>query len=240
MISSAFEGQGARVLVVEDEPKIAALLRDYLQASGYRVRCHASGIGAVEAALSWPAELVLLDVQLPGRDGFSLCRELRERSAVPVLLLTARIEEVDRLQGFELGADDYVCKPFSPREVVVRVRALLRRAHSTSTSNASAELALDDSGHAARWRGLTLPLTVVEYRLLATLSRRPGTVLTRAQLIEAAYDDHRVVSERTIDSHLKNLRRKLDAAGADGERVEAVYGLGYRFRAGADSSSAAP
>ena len=217
----------ARVLVVEDEAKIAALLRDYLVADGFEVRCCADGVAAVGQALAWPAELVVLDVRLPGRDGFAVCRALRAESTVPVLMLTARIEEADRVHGLDLGADDYVCKPFSPRELVARVRALLRR--SRGGAPAALRLALDDSAHEAHWGERALGLTAVEFRLLRALARRPGQVLSRQQLIDAAYDDQRVVSERTIDSHLKNVRRKLDAAGAPEGLIEGLYGVGYRM-----------
>lgn len=219
----------ARVLVVEDEAKIAALLRDYLVAAGFEVRCCADGVAALGQALAWPAELVVLDVRLPGRDGFAVCRALRAESTVPVLMLTARIEEADRVHGLDLGADDYVCKPFSPREVVARVRALLRR--SRAGGAVSLRLALDDSTHEAHWGERALGLTAVEFRLLRALARRPGQVLSRQQLIAAAYDDQRVVSERTIDSHLKNVRRKLVAAGAPEGSIEGLYGLGYRLAA---------
>lgn len=217
----------ARVMVVEDEAKIAALLRDYLAADGFEVRCCADGVSAIGQILAWPAEVVVLDVRLPGRDGFEVCRALRAESAVPVLMLTARIEEADRILGLDLGADDYVCKPFSPREVVARVRALLRRAQAGGPTGAG--LQLDEQAHEARWQGRPLGLTPVEFRLLRALARRPGQVLSRQQLIDAAYDDHRVVSERTVDSHLKNVRRKLAGAGAAEDAIEGVYGLGYRF-----------
>lgn len=226
----------ARILIVEDEPKIAALLRDYLKAEGHEVRLCDHGDAAEAAALDWPADVVLLDVRLPGRDGMTICTALRAKSRVPILMLTARIEEQDRLQGLDAGADDYVCKPFSPREVVARVRALLRRAApasaSPATASSAAKLQLDPDGLAAHWAGQPLALTVVEFRLLATLAHRPGTVHTRAQLIDAAYTDWRDVSERTIDSHLRNLRRKLAQAGAPENLIEAVYGAGYRLARG--------
>lgn len=234
----------ARILIVEDEPKIAALLRDYLKAEGHEVRLCDDGAAAEAAALDWPAQLVLLDVRLPGRDGMTICAALRARSNVPILMLTARIEEQDRLQGLDAGADDYVCKPFSPREVVARVRALLRRAAPQAPATATADAAprhpglraglqLDPAALAAHWNDQHLPLTVVEFRLLATLAQRPGTVYTRAQLIDAAYTDWREVSERTIDSHFRNLRRKLALAGAPESLIEAVYGAGYRLGAAA-------
>lgn len=218
----------ARILVVEDEPKIAALLRDYLLAAGYEVRlCH-DGAQALPAALEWPAQLLILDVGLPGKDGFAICAGLRARSALPILMLTARVEEIDRLLGLELGADDYVCKPFSPREVVARVKALLRRVQPPADPLA-ARLQFDPDRHEVRWAGQALELTPVEFRLLHTLARRPGVVHSRSRLIDAAYDDYRAVSERTVDSHLKNLRRKLQAASGRDDLIEGVYGLGYRL-----------
>lgn len=220
----------ARVLVVEDEAKIAALLRDYLQAEHHEVRCCSDGDLAVVQALDWPADLVLLDVNLPGRDGYAICRELRSRSELPILMLTARVEEIDRILGLELGADDYVCKPFSPREVMARVRALLRRVHGPAGHTPSGRLRFDDVRHEALLDGQPLALTPVEYRLLHALAARPGSVLSRARLIDHAYADHRVVSERTMDSHLKNLRRKLQATGDTEATVEGVYGVGYRLK----------
>lgn len=220
----------ARVLVVEDEAKIAALLRDYLEAAGFVVRVCADGDAATALAQAWPADLVLLDVNLPGKDGFAVCRELRAAGSLPILMLTARVEEIDRVLGLELGADDYVCKPFSPREVVARVKALLRRSHGGIAAGVTGSpLQFDAEAHEARLAGVLLPLTPVEYRLLQALAARPGSVLSRARLIDAAYDDHRVVSERTMDSHLKNLRRKLLDAGGQAVTIEGVYGVGYKL-----------
>lgn len=219
----------ARVLLVEDEPKISALLQDYLQAAGYRVRCCARGDEAAEAARAWNPQLVLLDINLPGCDGYEVCRQLRAESRVPIIMLTARIEEIDRVLGLELGADDYVCKPFSPREVVARVRALLRRCEAWTEPSSGARLRFDDDAHRATLDAAELALTPVEYRLLQALAQRPGSVFSRQRLMDRAYADHRIVSDRTVDSHLKNLRRKLQQAGAEGDVIEAVYGVGYRL-----------
>ncbi|MCK7595334.1 response regulator [Pseudomarimonas salicorniae] len=220
----------ARVMVIEDEAKIAALLRDYLEAAGYAVRVCAEGVDAVSQTLGWPADMVVLDVNLPGKDGFTICRELRAASDLPILMLTARVEEIDRVLGLELGADDYVCKPFSPREVVARVRAQLRRSQGMPGERAAAgPLRIDAAAHEALLNGSPLALTPVEFRLLKALAARPGSVLSRAQLIDAAYADHRIVSERTMDSHLKNLRRKLQEAGGEAVGIEGVYGVGYKL-----------
>ena len=217
---------GPLVLVIEDEPKIAALLRDYLVAAGYRVDLRATGDGAIEWIRERAPDALLLDLMLPAVDGLAICRGVRAFSNVPILMLTARIEEIDRLLGLELGADDYICKPFSPREVVARVRAVLRRA-GAHAREAPSPIVLDEARFEARAHGHALALTPVEFRLLRKLSQQPGRVFSRSQLIDALYEDHRVVSDRTVDSHIKNLRRKLADVGAD--PIESVYGVGYRY-----------
>ena len=217
---------GTHVLVVEDEPKIAALLRDYLVASGYRASVLDTGEGAIEWIRSHAPDAVLLDLMLPGSDGLAICRGVRAFSNVPILIVTARVEEIDRLLGLELGADDYIVKPFSPREVVARVRAVLRRAQP-STKGAEPPIRLDEDRFEARVHGRALALTPVEFRLLRKLVAQPGRVFSRTQLIDALYVDHRVVSDRTVDSHVKNLRRKLAESGVD--PIASVYGVGYRF-----------
>jgi len=217
---------GSHVLVVEDEPKIAALLRDYLTAAGYRVSMLDEGSGAVQWVREQAPDAILLDLMLPGEDGLSICRGVRAFSSVPILMVTARVEEIDRLLGLELGADDYICKPFSPREVVARVKAVLRRAHGVDSAMA-VPIELDEARFEARVRGMALSLTPVEFRLLGRLAAQPGRVFSRQQLMDALYRDHRVVSERTVDSHVKNLRRKLAAVGPD--PIDSVYGVGYRL-----------
>ncbi len=219
--------KAGRVLIVEDEPKLAALLRDYLQAAGFATELVGDGEAAVTSVQRAAPDAVLLDLMLPGKDGLAVCRELRAFCAVPILMVTARVEEIDRLLGLELGADDYICKPFSPREVVARVKAVLRRAQAPATDTAAVPLQLDLERFEARVRGQRLGLTPVEFRLLHKLAAQPGRVYSRSQLIEAAYTDHRVVSDRTVDSHIKNLRRKLAEAGID--PIAAVYGVGYRL-----------
>jgi two-component system, OmpR family, response regulator BaeR len=216
----------AHVLIVEDEPKIAALLADYLAVSGFRTSVLVTGEGAVEWVRANAPDAMLLDVMLPRSDGFAICRGVRAFSNVPILMITARVEEIDRLLGLELGADDYIVKPFSPREVVARVRAVLRRAQPVSP-DAEPPIHLDEERFEARVQGRSLALTPVEFRLLRKLAAQPGRVFSRAQLIDALYVDHRVVSDRTVDSHVKNLRRKLAECGVD--PVTSVYGVGYRF-----------
>jgi two-component system, OmpR family, response regulator BaeR len=216
----------AHVLIVEDEPKLSALLRDYLLAAGFRTSMLDNGSEATDWIREQRPDLILLDINLPGVDGLSVCRQVRAFSEVPILMLTARVEEIDRLLGLELGADDYICKPFSPREVVARVRAVLRRARPIDT-NSPPPVVLDQERFEARVHGQVLNLTPVEFRLLGKLSSQPGRVFSREQLIGALYADHRVVSDRTVDSHVKNLRRKLIEVGID--PIAAVYGVGYRF-----------
>lgn len=218
---------GAHILVVEDEPKIAALLRDYLVAADYRVDVLADGARVAAWVREHAPDAILLDVMLPGADGLSVCRALRAFSAVPILMVTARAEEIDRLLGLELGADDYICKPFSPREVVARVKAVLRRSQAAPAGAAPAPIELDELRFEARVQGRPVTLTPVEFRLLRRLVAQPGRVFSRQQLMDTLYRDHRVVSERTVDSHVKNLRRKLAAVGPD--PVSSVYGVGYRL-----------
>ncbi|KAA6050767.1 two-component system response regulator BaeR [Pantoea sp. Bo_7] len=226
------ENSDPLILVVEDEPKLAQLMIDYLQASNYRTHHIANG-GEVQAWLqhTTPA-LMLLDLMLPGCDGMTLCREIRRRSDLPIIMVTARTEEIDRLLGLETGADDYICKPFSPREVVARVKTILRRARKSPEETQQASLLLIDEGRfQASWRTAPLELTPAEFRLLKTLSLEPGKVFSREQLLNQLYDDYRVVTDRTIDSHIKNLRRKLEALDADQPFIRAVYGIGYRWEA---------
>lgn len=220
--------QRHRVLVVEDEPKIARLLQDYLQNEGFEASTVGNGEHAVAQVRKSPPDLIILDLMLPGLDGISVCRAIRQFSDVPILMLTARIDEIDRLLGLDTGADDYVCKPFSPREVMARVRALLRRA-KTFPGNVDMPWHLDETRLQIAWRGHWLPLTLVEFRILRKLLSQPGRVFSRAQLLDVIHDDLRDISDRAIDSHIKNLRRKILVAEPDCDPIAAVYGLGYRL-----------
>ena len=214
--------------IVEDEPKIARLLADYAKTSGFDATVIGEGTGALEKILALNPAAVLLDINLPGVDGLTICRQLRERSEVPILLVTARVEEIDRLLGLELGADDYVCKPFSPREVMARVKVILRRV-TASDATLQGPVTLDRDRYEARLRGTALDLTRTEFNLLAALMKRPGRVLSRDQLMDRAYDDHRVVSDRAIDSHIRNLRRKLSEASVNDTLIHSIYGVGYKY-----------
>lgn len=223
-----------RVLIVEDEPKIASVLRDYLAQAGYEVHQLARGDEVEPWLAEHPADLVLLDLMLPGKSGLDVCKALRTgrpgQPAPAVIMVTARVDEIDRLLGLELGADDYICKPFSPREVVARVKAVLRRStHASAAGAPSQGLHLDDAAWRATLDGRDLGLTAVEYQLLKVLSARPGRIYSRDQLIDAMYRDERVVADRTVDSHIKKLRRKLQECAPGRELIHSVYGLGYRY-----------
>ncbi|MDZ3992174.1 response regulator [Pseudomonas sp. Teo4] len=212
------------ILLVEDEPKLAALVADYLRAGGYSVDHLADGLEVIPAIRLRQYDLLLLDLMLPGRNGLDICRELRGFSHMPLIMMTARVDEIDRLLGLELGADDYICKPFSPRELVARVKAVLRRSGAQSPNQG---LELDARSFQARYQGVVLELTPVEFRMLAALAARPGQVLSRDQLMNHIYQDHRVVADRTVDSHVKNLRRKLTGVTPGHDPIRSVYGVGY-------------
>jgi two-component system, OmpR family, response regulator BaeR len=217
------------ILIVEDEERLAAVVGDYLRASGCRVQHLASGTGAVEWIEREQPDLVLLDLMLPGRDGLSICREVRSRSQLPIIITTARVDEIDRLLGLELGADDYVCKPYSPRELVARVKAVLRRTTRAQQPRSSGVLTLEPERLQVLHEGAVITLTAVEFALLAALHQAAGRILSRNSLMDRIYPDHRVVSDRTIDSHIKKLRRRLGELMPDVELIHSVYGVGYRY-----------
>lgn len=215
------------VLIVEDEQKLATLLEEYLRHAEFSTCCLKDGEAVVPWVREHAPDLILLDLMLPGRNGLDICRDIRSFSNVPIIMITARIDEIDRLLGLDLGADDYICKPFSPREVVARVRTVLRR--STFRQESATRLVLDETSYTATIYGQALNLTTVEFKLLWLLHSQPGRLFSRAQLMARIYPDQRIVSDRTIDSHIKKLRRKLEAAVPDKELIHSVYGLGYRF-----------
>ena len=221
-----------RILIVEDEPKLGQLLIDYLQAAGYAPTLINHGDKVLPYVRQTPPHLILLDLMLPGTDGLTLCREIRRFSDVPVVMVTAKIEEIDRLLGLEIGADDYICKPYSPREVVARVKTILRRCkpqRDLQALDAQSPLIVDEGRFQASWRDKLLDLTPAEFRLLKTLSQEPGKVFSREQLLNHLYDDYRVVTDRTIDSHVKKLRRKMETIAPDSSLIRSVYGAGYAF-----------
>ncbi|HPX61319.1 MAG TPA: response regulator [Deltaproteobacteria bacterium] len=221
------------VLIVEDEQKLSSLLADYLQQAGYETLCTDNGLTAAGLARVSNPGLVLLDLMLPGRDGLEICKEIRAFSSVPIIMLTARIEEIDRLLGLELGADDYICKPFSPREVVARVKAVLRRSDPPLVPTGRG-LTMDELRHQATLCGQPLELTAVEFKLLKILYSAPGRIYTRSQLMNRIYPDVRVVSDRTIDSHVKKLRKKLALLQPERELIHSVYGVGYKYECNAE------
>ena len=224
------------ILVVDDEPKITKLARDYLERGGYRVVSAGDGKTGLAAFRHDQPDLVVLDLNLPGMDGLDVCRAIRRESDVPIIMLTARVEEVDRLIGLELGADDYITKPFSPRELVARVRAVLRRVRGgVQLPNLiqAGELELDLKGHRALRGGEAIHLTRIEFDLLATLAQHAGQTLSREQLLERIHGDAGVAGyDRSIDAHIRNLRRKIETDPTDPRIIQTVYGVGYRFSDG--------
>jgi two-component system response regulator BaeR len=221
----------ARILIIEDERKIATLLRDYLQQSDFLVTLMASGESAVEEIRRQPPDLVILDLMLPGKDGLTICREVRAFSDLPILILTAKVDEVDRLVGLEIGADDYICKPFSPREVVARVKAVLRRTRPVAESQKieSGALTLDPDTRQVSVYGEPLHLTPNEFDLLKVLMSHPERVFERGDLIALVQGYDFEGYDRTIDSHIKNIRKKIAAHLADHQVIKTIYGVGYAY-----------
>lgn len=222
-----------RILIVEDEPKIADLLQKYLQNANFQTDWLANGTEVSAWVKAHSPALILLDVMLPGKDGLSVCKDIRQFSGVPIIMLTARVEEIDRLLGLELGADDYICKPFSPREVVARVKAVLRRwesvTHASQTDTEPGALVLERDRLIVRSGQAEVSLTLVEFELLEILYKQPGRIFGRDQLMSKVYSDNRIVSDRTIDSHIKKLRKKLSEILFNQEVIHSVYSVGYKF-----------
>lgn len=221
-----------RILIVDDEPKIVKLARDYLERSGYGVLTAVNGSTALAIARADKPDLVVLDLNLPGMDGLDVCRAIRRESDVPIIMLTARVEEMDRLIGLELGADDYISKPFSPRELVARIKAVLRRVRGDLQHAGTvrvADLEIDLEGYRVFRGGEPVELSRTEFNLLAVFAQHPGQSFTRAQLLSrlhgVAYDGY----DRSVDAHVKNLRRKLEEDPANPRYILTVFGIGYRF-----------
>jgi len=203
------------ILIVEDEIKIASLLEDYFQSNQYQTTAIYNGDLVLDWVKGHIPDLILLDLMLPGKDGLDLCREIRQFSDVPIIIITARIDEIDRILGLEIGADDYICKPFSPREVVARAKAIFRRIEQLTNPKQqnSADIVIDEEKYQVIYKQQILELTPVEFRLISHLQHTPGKIFSRNQLMDVLYSDNRIVSDRTIDSHIKNLRKKLQSAG---------------------------
>ncbi|GAC16126.1 response regulator [Aliiglaciecola lipolytica] len=220
------------VLIVEDEPKIAQILVEFLHLEQFDTHVLADGKHVIEYVKNHSPDFIILDVMLPFKDGYTLCKEIRQFSTLPILMLTARVDEIDKLMGLGLGADDYVCKPFSAREVVARVQTILRRFEQQIAVQDNLitykSIKLDLARHQTIINDVQVELTPVEFRLLLALVKRPGVVFSRDQLMSTCYEDERIVSSRTIDSHMKNLRAKLQFDNAAPPLLHSIYGLGYK------------
>ncbi|MEI7948780.1 MAG: response regulator [Gammaproteobacteria bacterium] len=216
------------ILIVEDEVKLASLLQDYLIQSGFDVTSLNDGALVQPWLAEHHTNLVLLDLMLPNKSGVEICKDIRKHSQLPVIMITAKIDEIDRLLGLELGADDYICKPFSPREVVARAKAVLRRSEGKDKPG-DRGLLLDIDTYKATIHGHDLYLTAVEFQLLKVLSDQPGRIFSRGVLVDKIYSDGRVVSDRTIDSHIKKLRKKISVQVPEEELIHSLYAVGYKF-----------
>lgn len=225
-----------QILIVEDEDKLAKLAADYLHNAGFTSEILSRGDEVLARLEHGMPDLILLDLMLPGRDGLSLCREIRKFSQVPIIMVTARVEEIDRLLGLEMGADDYICKPYSPREMVARVKVVLRRLQIPDQAPTEKALSLDVERLRVAAGGHEIELTPVEFQLLHTLMRRPGHIFSRSVLMDLIYKDQRIVSDRTIDSHIKKLRKKLEELLPGRDLIHSVYGAGYRYEPPVDVS----
>ena len=218
------------VLIVEDEKKLADILIAYLNKEQFRVTHYESGGGVIDWVKNNQPNIILLDLMLPDVNGKDLCKEIRQFSTVPIIMVTAMIDEIDRLIGLELGADDYVCKPFSPKEVVARVKAVLRRSEEGfNQGEIYDEFEVNDETYSIKLHGDRLDLTPVEFRLLKMFIQSPGRVFNRDQILDNIFEDGRIVLDRTVDTHVKNLRHKLKTASPEHDYVRSVYGIGYSF-----------
>lgn len=215
------------IVVVEDEERMNTLLCEYLKKEEYKTTSFYSGENVPAWVRANKTSLLLLDLMLPGKDGLEICKDIRQFSDIPIIMVTARVEEIDRLLGLNLGADDYICKPFSPREVVARVKAVLRRSSGKSGLNNLVEL--DPDRYLATIRGEKIDLTAVEFQLLTKLYDNSGRIFSRDLLMDHIYDDQRIVCDRTIDSHIKKLRKKIAAVAPDLDIIRSVYGVGYKY-----------
>jgi DNA-binding response OmpR family regulator len=220
-----------KILVVDDEPKIAEICQDYLKAAGYEVITAMTGPDGLSAAQLEKPDLVVLDLMLPEIDGLDVCRTLRRESDVPIIMLTARVEETDKLIGLEIGADDYITKPFSPRELVARIRVVLRRVGGEPTNDTIrvGDMALDRTRYEVSLPDQTVSLTPTEFEIMATLMSQPGRIFSRQQLLNAAHGVAFESYERAIDSHIRNLRRKLETGADQVNHIVTVHGVGYKF-----------
>lgn len=228
-MSNEIENQQT-ILIVEDEPELAELLKEYLEASNFSAFIINNGLEAEQWLAEHTPSLILLDLMLPGKNGLDLCRSYREKSDTPIIMVTAKVEEIDRLLGLELGADDYICKPYSPREVIARVKAVLRRTESSGAPAATSKgIVLDQDRQQVSIDGNNIELTTIEFRLFELLHSDPGKIYSRQYILDNIYTDYRIVSDRTVDSHIKKLRKKLQVALPEIDLIRSVYGAGYKF-----------
>lgn len=222
-----------KIVLVDDEPEILSLVRDYLSREGFRVLTAVNGVDGMILIEREKPDLVLLDWMLPGLNGLEMCKRLRETSSIPIIMLTAKSEEVDRVLGLEFGADDYVVKPFSLRELLARIKTVLRRASGATQENVSAltrgELSIDVASHRVWKRGEEILLTPTEFKMLHLLASRPGVVFSRLQLLQQAMGEEYLYYERSIDTHISNLRKKVEDNPSEPKFVLTVFGIGYRF-----------
>ena len=229
----------AEIVLVDDDANILASVRIALEADGFRVRSYTDGHSALAALENQPADIGVFDIKMPRMDGLELLRKLRQNSAMPVVFLTSKDDEIDEVFGLKMGADDYITKPFSQRLLIERIRAVLRRSAARADTPAAASkstisqghLHLDHERHDCLWKNRPVNLTVTEFLIIDALAQRPGVVKSRDSLMDAAYDDQIYVDERTIDSHIKRLRRKFRAVDASFDAIETLYGVGYRYKA---------
>lgn len=221
--------QPAVILVVEEDPEIAELIMDHLRADNFVAVWQKNRAKVAEAIKNSCPALLLLGVNSVPDDGYAICMKMRRYSQIPVIMLANGNQEADRLRAFEMGADDYICKPFNPRELLLRIKAILRRTNFFGAASPNAKLQLETMTYKAKLNGKSLNLTPLEFRILAILAQSPGRVFTRNDLLDRAYPDHRAINDRTIDSHIKNLRRKLNAVSSENEIVYSIYGVGYKL-----------
>lgn len=217
------------ILIVEDEPKLSQSMAEYLGGAGYGTHVIADGAEVVSWVRHHQPSLILLDLMLPGKDGVAVCQEIRMFSQVPIIMVTAKTEELDRLIGLEIGADDYVCKPFSLRELSARIKAVLRRHEYVPQINGGRGLSLDKASSTVSYNGNSAELTAIEYNIIEKLIRHPGRIFKRDELIDVAYTDGRLVNDRTVDSHMKKIRKKLHSIAPEQKFVHSIYGAGYKF-----------
>lgn len=220
--------QTPRILIVEDEENLAKIMQDYLSRENFETQIVIDGRNAVEKVANYQPDVILLDLMLPNKDGSTICKEIRQFSNVPIIMTTARVDEIDRIIGLEIGADDYVCKPYSPRELVARVKVQLRK-YSTDNNEKNVEIELNSDNLTVNLNSVCIELTFVEYNLLEKLYKASGRIYNRDQLMDSIYTDGRIVSDRTIDSHIKKIRKKLKLLDPSKEFIHSIYGCGYKF-----------